>query len=351
MRSMRVLGALLIAGCFVAGPVLRGDTEAYGVQQEKQFEKEVKGSKVKLGYLLFLPRDYAKADKPWPMILFLHGAGESGSDLAKVKKHGPPKIVETKKDLAFIVVSPQSPQRGWNADALMALVDEVASQHKVDKDRIYVTGLSMGGFGTWALAAAYPDRFAAAVPICGGGKPDDAKRLKDLPIWAFHGAKDKTVPPERSEAMVKAIKAAGGNVKFTLYPEAGHDSWTKTYDNPELYKWLLEHRRTATKWSGTWKSEEPGHGGELQCVARQLDERNWKAHFTGYCNRQFAYEVEMKGRTDGDKVRFEGEADLGEKDGGVYKWTGAIAGDTFAGQYTSASGKKGEFRMTREKEP
>jgi hypothetical protein len=146
--------------------------------------------------------------------------------------------------------------------------------------------------------------------------------------------------------MVNALNAAGAKeVKFTVYPEAGHDSWTVTYDNPELYRWLLERRNTALRWTGTWKAQEPGHAGELFCVARQLDEQNWKATFSGYCNRQFLYEIEMKGRKDGDKVVFEGQADLGEKDGGVYRWTGHLAGDAFVGQYTSASGKKGEFQM------
>ena len=101
----------------------------------------------------------------------------------------------------------------------------------------------MGGFGTWALAAAHPERFAAIAPICGGGDPKQAERLKDLPIWVFHGAKDPTVPLARSEEMVKALKEAGGEPKFTVYPDAGHDSWTETYDNPELYEWFLAHKR------------------------------------------------------------------------------------------------------------
>src|SRR5205823_8731331 len=136
-----------------------------------------------------------------------------------VKLHGPPKIVDSRKDFHFIVVSPQSPTFGWNVDALNALLDEVVSKYQVDRERIYLTGLSMGGFGTWALAAAHPEHFAAIVPICGGGDPQDAKRLKDLPIWVFHGAKDPTVAVARSEAMVKALKEAGDkNVKFTIYP-------------------------------------------------------------------------------------------------------------------------------------
>ena len=211
-------------------------------QQEKSFEKEIT-IKAKLGYWLFLPADYEKSGKNWPLLLFLHGAGESGSDLAKVKSHGPPKIVESKPEFPFILVSPQCPGRGWNVDMLNALLDEIVAKYRVDQDRVYLTGLSMGGFGTWTLAALHPERFAAIAPICGGGNPADAKKLKDLPIWVFHGGKDTTVPTKRSEEMVEALKAAGGNPKFTVYPEAGHDSWTETYNDPELYRWLLEQKR------------------------------------------------------------------------------------------------------------
>jgi predicted peptidase len=222
------------------------DKEPGKVQQEKAFEKDIT-IKVKMNYLLFLPEGYDKGGQAWPLILFLHGAGESGNDLNLVKKHGPPKIVETKKDFPFIVVSPQAPRFGWDVDTLNALLDDVVANYKVDKDRIYLTGLSMGGGGTWMLAAAHPERFAAIVPICGfQNTPADARKLKDLPIWVFHGAKDTAVPLKRSEDMVKALKDVDAvEVKFTVYPEAGHDSWTEAYDNPELYKWLLEHKRKA----------------------------------------------------------------------------------------------------------
>lgn len=247
-RVLRWAAALaVVAGVVALDARAADDKEQPGKQTAKQFEKEVT-LKVKLNYLLYLPEGYGKEEKAWPLLLFLHGAGESGSDLQNVKKHGPPKLVEQKKDLPFIVVSPQSPGRGWDAETLNALLDDVVAHHKVDKDRIYLTGLSMGGFGTWTLAAAHPEKFAAIVPICGGGNPSDAKKLKDLPVWVFHGAKDTTVPPNRSEAMVKALKEAGAKeVKFTLYPDAGHDSWTETYNNPEVYEWLLKHKRNGGK--------------------------------------------------------------------------------------------------------
>ena len=238
--------ALALLAVFIAPIAVRGDDKPASPQQEKSFEKEVKVT-VKLNYLLYLPEGYGTSAKSWPLILFLHGAGESGSDLAMVKKHGPPKILETKKDFPFIVVSPQSPGRGWNPDTLSALLDDVVSNYRVDKDRIYLTGLSMGGYGTWGLAAAHPERFAAIAPICGGSNVRDAAKLKALPIWVFHGAKDNTVPIARSEEMVKALKDVGAEVKFTVYPEAGHDSWTETYDNPELYSWMLAHTRSGLR--------------------------------------------------------------------------------------------------------
>jgi predicted peptidase len=212
----------------------RGD-DSKPVQEKKHFEKEIT-VKVKMNYLLFLPEGYGKKDKKWPLILFLHGAGETGNDLARVKRHGPPRIVEKKKDFPFIVVSPQASRRGWNPDVLNALLDDVLSKYDVDKDRVYLTGLSMGGYGTWALAAAHPERFAAIVPICGGGDPAEAKKYKNLAIWVFHGAKDRLVPVRNSRVMVDAIKKAGGKAELTIYPEADHDSWTETYNNPKLYE-------------------------------------------------------------------------------------------------------------------
>lgn len=241
-KTQLLFAASLLLGTFVQA----GDpaASAASVQQEKHFEKKVLVTE-KLDYLLYLPPKYQSSRLRWPLMLFLHGAGESGTNLAKVKIHGPPKLVETNQAFPFILVSPQSPGRGWDPEALNALLDEMISRYRVDKERVYVTGLSMGGYGTWTLAAAHPDKFAAIAPICGGGNPADAPKLARLPIWVFHGAKDPTVPVRRSEEMVEAIKAAGGDVKFTVYPEAGHDSWTETYNNPELYKWLLAHQRNA----------------------------------------------------------------------------------------------------------
>jgi predicted peptidase len=203
-------------------------------------------AKVQMNYLLYLPKEYEQKES-WPLLLFLHGAGERGDDLEQVKKHGPPKLIEAGEQFPFIVVSPQCPRgRWWETFDLATLLDEIEENYKVDKNRVYVTGLSMGGFGTWALAAYQPERFAAMVPICGGGDAVRARFAARVPAWVFHGAKDSVVPIERSETMVEALKKArgDGDVKFTVYPEAGHDSWTETYANPELYEWLLQQKRT-----------------------------------------------------------------------------------------------------------
>jgi len=215
-------------------------------QREESFENEITVT-VALDYLLYLPDGYEDSDDAYPLLLFLHGAGESGDDLDKVKVHGPPKLIESGRDFPFIVVSPQSPGRGWDPQTLNALLDDLIGNLRVDEDRVYLTGLSMGGFGAWALATAHPERFAAIAPICGGGDPRTAARLKDLPIWVFHGAQDNVVPLRASERMVNALKELGSDVKFTVYPDAGHDSWTETYNNPEFYDWLLDQSRGSTE--------------------------------------------------------------------------------------------------------
>jgi len=214
------------------------------VQQLLTFEKTISKT-LKCRYLLYLPKDYSGKQQRWPLILFLHGAGERGDNLDLVKKHGPPKLIEQGKQFPFIVLSPQCPaDQWWSSEVLINLLDEMVGAYKVDTERIYLTGLSMGGFGTWDLASLYPERFAAIAPICGGGRRYVADRLKDVPVWAFHGGKDPVVPLKESEEMVKAVKAAGGDAKLTVYPDAYHDSWTAAYDNPELYDWFLSHHKS-----------------------------------------------------------------------------------------------------------
>lgn len=217
---------------------------AAGKQVEQKFDYP-KNPRHSMGYLLYLPTKYGAPNEKHPLILFLHGSGERGNYLPLVKKHGPPKIAEERPELPFIVVSPQlsSDNRFFNPAALAALLDTVVEKYQVDKDRIYLTGLSMGGGGSWHLAALQPDRFAAVVPICGWTDPRDAVKLKHVSVWTIHGDADGAVPFMETEQMVDALRNAGADVKFTIHHGGEHDTWTSTYAMPEFYEWLLRHKR------------------------------------------------------------------------------------------------------------
>jgi predicted peptidase len=202
--------------------------------------------------------------KTYPLVLFLHGAGERGTDNAAQLLHGAGQFAtpENRRKYPCFVVAPQCPlKQGWvEVDwgrtshtmkekpstplrLALELVDSLAAELPVDKGRIYVTGLSMGGYGAWEAAARRPDFFAAAVPICGGGDTAQAPRLKRLPIWAFHGEKDPAVPQRRTTAMIEVIRKVGGTPKMTIYPGAGHDCWTRTYADPEVLAWLFAQKK------------------------------------------------------------------------------------------------------------
>jgi predicted peptidase len=182
---------------------------------------------------------FGKSTAGRPVIIFLHGSFERGSDLNLVLAHGPLKNKDFVRNLPFVIVAPQC-NRGdwWSADTLVKFINEVVAATNVDKKAIFITGLSMGGFATWDLAIKYPEMFAAAVPICGGGDSLNVCNARRLPIWAFHGAKDPIVNVRKSRNLVNRLKACGGNIRYTEYPDAGHDSWTATYENTELYQWF-----------------------------------------------------------------------------------------------------------------
>jgi predicted peptidase len=255
---MRSLTLLLAATALLAFPLClsaeqTAASDPSAVQTPKQFQF-TRTLSARLHYLLFLPKGYdAKAEKHWPLMLFLHGAGERGTNIWAVATHGPPKIVATRPDFPFILVSPQCPEHQlWSRDVLLALLDDIIATYAVDTNRVYLTGLSMGGYGTWDLGLSYPERFAAIVPICGGGdritamlsSGNKSRALRTLGIWAFHGGKDPVVPLTESQRMVEIVKKLGAHdVKLTVFPEASHDSWTEAYNTPELYDWLLKHER------------------------------------------------------------------------------------------------------------
>jgi predicted esterase len=209
-----------------------------GQQKAEQFN-------ISVNYLLYLPQDYGKdSAKLWPLMVFLHGSGEAGTDVQKVKVNGPPKLIEQGKQYPFIVVSPQAPENeGWEPQVIIRLIKGLQKQYKVDKERIYLTGLSMGGFGTWNIASKFPTMFAAIAPVCGGGDTTEVMKLKRMPVWCFHGARDNVVSPEQSYRMVKALKKFNPDVKLTIYPDAGHDSWTPAYNNDSLYTWMLQQKK------------------------------------------------------------------------------------------------------------
>ncbi len=214
--------------------IWQSSLSVYGQQSSQKFIQEI-------NYLLYLPKGYADdTTTRWPLLLFLHGSGESGYDLQKVKAHGPPELADKGKQFPFIIVSPQSEvPSGWDTEALHRLLAYVKKKFRVNDKKVYLTGLSMGGFGTWALAMKYPDEFAALAPVCGGGDTTNAWKLRNIPVWCFHGAKDDVVLPASSENMVKAAGRYNKNIRFTLYPDANHNSWDATYTNDSVYTWLL----------------------------------------------------------------------------------------------------------------
>ena len=227
--------------------LLKANLPARAQRQGRQFfgADELDQSRTEtLNVWAFQPSDdSAKTEAGYPLMLFLHGAGESGDNPNVLKKYGPPKLCdnpEIAKTWKFFTISPQAKQAsGWSAKQMLALIDNVCERFPIDRSRIYVTGPSMGGIGTWSLAAAASDKLAAVAPLCGLYRADEASKIT-VPVWAFHGEADPVIKMEQGKAIVDAVKAAGNeDVKFTTYPNVGHDCWNVTYDNKELYEWFL----------------------------------------------------------------------------------------------------------------
>jgi predicted peptidase len=242
------MGSAALAGC--DKPFKRSDAQAMNSPVPAGLSAQ--SSKVQVAfaasprYWLLMPKQAAQADaaRRWPLLLFLHGSGERGSDLDRVKAHGPWAWLAEQEDTPFIMVAPQAEAGGgWDPHVLHALIERLKATLPVDPDRVLVTGLSMGGVGTWNLATEYPDTLAAIAPICGFGDEDRMERIRHLPVWAFHGDADSVVPVALHRLSITALRAAGGQPRYTEYPGVGHDSWTATYQDSALYAWLLAQRR------------------------------------------------------------------------------------------------------------
>lgn len=204
-------------------------------------------------YLLYLPDHYSEQPKQnWPVLLYLHSSDARGQDLQKVKQEGIPYVLRTGTKLPFIVVAPLClPEEWWDShwslENVNVLLDELIEKYHVDARRIYLTGWSMGGAGSWKLASDYPARFAAVVPISGKTQLKYVAPLRNMPVWAFHGAEDPVVPVSESQKIVDALQNSGGNARLTIFPDIGHDAWRQVYTDPKLYEWLLKQSKKEDK--------------------------------------------------------------------------------------------------------
>ncbi len=191
-------------------------------------------------YLTYLPDNYKTTSAKFPLIIFLHGAPQRGSDIEIVKKEALPKELEDGLKIPFVVVAPHCPAgKSWETQKLYDLFNVVVRQYRIDKNKVYITGFSMGGFGLLKFVRDYPFLFAAAAPVCSGGSRYFAEMLVSVPMWFFHGDKDDIVEINNSQELVDELKKNDAEVKFTVYPDLGHRIWNMTYKNLELYEWFL----------------------------------------------------------------------------------------------------------------
>lgn len=264
MRVFALLAGLLL-GTLVHAQAPEPNAEAKPGMEKRLDKLTFAKRKAKLPYRLMRPEGYVKDGKDrFPLVVFLHGIGERGSDNAKQLINGVEQFATDsarKKHPCFLAV-PQCPEdklwvdlrNTWTNHTLAArptepaalvfdLIDALCKEHPIDVDRVYLTGVSIGGYGVWDLICRKPEQFAAAIAVCGGGDPSQAEKLIRFPIWAFHGAKDNLVFAERSRDMVAAIRKAGGRPVYTEFEEVGHDAWTPTFKNSAVMDWLFAHKR------------------------------------------------------------------------------------------------------------
>lgn len=242
-RAIFMIPLLLSAGYFAYGR-----WESSTPFESRSFKSEITGETRR--YAVLLPKDYHRNRGDWPAILYLHGLGESGDDLTQLMAHGLIREATLDMDLPFVIIAPQAMMTmdyrlGWrnNEADVLKVLREAQKKYRIDPDRIYLTGNSMGGIGSFYMASRHPDLFAAVAPIAGQGDTSWTSQYHGLPFWVFHGLKDDIIPARGSDEMVEAMKSNDVDVRYTPYPTVTHDSWTQTYRNPELYKWFLQHRR------------------------------------------------------------------------------------------------------------
>jgi len=196
-------------------------------------------------YLEHLPEGYAESEEErWPLLVYLHGRSVRGTSFTRLKRYGPPSFLDRRKDFPFVTVSPLLPEGAWPAESLNRLLDEWLERYRIDPDRVYLSGVSLGAQGAWGFAAAYPERFAALHTVCAHGDLRTAERLTGLPIWAFHGDLDRIVPMAPHQRLVEAIQAAGGEARFTVMKGKNHGNViAAVYGKDEVYQWIAQQRR------------------------------------------------------------------------------------------------------------
>jgi predicted peptidase len=237
-RTLLLAGAATLPGCAMRTTPMEG-------QHARELDVDVRW-RARMRLWLYLPRGYGAGSDRWPALLFLHGAGERGRDLERVKTHGPPKLIAQGREFPFVVAAPQvDDDDAWDAHVLHALLETLKAQLRIDAERVWATGLSMGGHGAWNWACTYPNDLAAIAPVCGTGDHLRACRMRRVPVRAYHGADDDVVPLAAQQKMVDALRSCGGQVDFIVYPGVGHDAWRPAYDDEGLYRWLRAQRRRA----------------------------------------------------------------------------------------------------------
>ncbi|WP_297796755.1 PHB depolymerase family esterase [uncultured Eudoraea sp.] len=232
-KTLALLSLVFIHSCSAQSQLIADEKETISVE--------------KMQYYLYYPKEYeVEKDKKFPLLLFLHGGGESGGKLEDLKTNGPPKLLAEGKEFPFLILAPQNPyqKKWWNTRAVIQLLDTIVENNRVDLDRVYLTGLSRGGSAAWEIAVQYPDKFAAMAVVCGMTPVPYASWInKNMPIWVFHGAEDKSIPVTESDEMVSKLKQMGYNVTFTRYEGVGHNAWTQAYTTEALYEWFINQKR------------------------------------------------------------------------------------------------------------